>query len=221
VSGDKKIEKIRVLIADDHPLVRQGLRAIFDLSEGIEIVGEAEDGEKAIEKAKQLKPDILLLDLRMPKINGVKVCQTLKEEGLGIKIIILTTYDSDEEVFGALEAGASGYILKDISSEDIIQTVRMVAHGQSLLHPGIAQRVFSIKHNFSSLESDFDLSPREIDVLRSMVKGLSNREIAKALWISESTVKAHVSQVLHKLKQPDRTKAVLFAIRKGIVKKEN
>ncbi|MDI6892152.1 MAG: response regulator transcription factor [Actinomycetota bacterium] len=222
MSSDKQagrqVKKIRVLIADDHPLVRQGLRAVFDLVKGIEIVGEAGDGKEAVEKIKQVKPDVVLLDLRMPKVDGVTVCRIVKEENPEIKVIVLTTYDSDEEIFGALEAGASGYLLKDVPPGDLVQAVRMVVRGQSLLHPSVAQRVFSGKLKSSETKPSFDLSPREMDVLRLMTKGLSNREISKALWISESTVKAHASRILHKLKQSDRTKAVLFAIQKGLVK---
>jgi len=211
-------KKIRVLIADDHPLVRQGLRAVFELDEEIEIVEEAEDGEKALKKVRECEPDVVLLDLRMPKVDGVTVCRTVKEENPEIKVIVLTTYDSDEEIFGALEAGASGYLLKDVPPCDLVQAVQMVVRGQSLLHPSVARRVFSGKLKPSETKPTFDLSPREMDVLRLMTKGLSNREIGEALWLSENTVKTHVGNILRKLGQPDRTKATLFALREGLVK---
>lgn len=213
------MSKIKVFIADDHKLIREGLKSIFEFEKDIEVVGEAQDGQEAIVRIKELKPDVVLLDLKMPRVDGVSVCREVLKDNPDMKIIILTTFDFDEDIFNVLEAGATSYLLKDIESKDLIQAVQMVMHGQSLLHPSIAKKVFCRKIDQTSLVSPI-LSERELEVLKLMAKGFKNKEIAREMWLSQATIKTHVSNILHKLGTPDRTRAVLQAIRLSLVKEE-
>lgn len=212
-------ERIRVLIADDHELVRLGLRAVLEEA-GVEVVGEAPDGPTAVERAVELRPDVLLLDLRMPGIQGVEVCRQVKAAAPEIKVIVLSSFAEDEDIFGALSAGASSYIMKNVAPDALVGTVRGVASGQTVLDSLIAQRVLDGPRSVQSPEAE-GLSPREREVLELMAKGLTNRQIGQRLWISEPTVKTHVSHILAKLGQPDRTQAIIHAMRLGVVEPPN
>lgn len=211
---------IRVFIADDHELVRYALRTLLDAEPGIEVVGEAPDGEGAVASAAAGGIDVVLLDLRMPGIGGIEACRLIKEAQPEIDVLVLTSFGDDDEVFGVLAAGAGGYILKDTRPELVVQAVRAIADGQAVFDSKIAARVIAGKTDGGS-EPDAELmdrlSDRELEVLRLMAKGMSNKEIARALWIGEATVKTHVSHVLHKLETTDRTQAVLHAIQAGLV----
>ena len=209
---------IKVLIADDHELVRYALRNMLEAESDIEVIGEAEDGEGAVRGAAELSPDVALLDLRMPGIGGVEACRQLTEASPDVKVLILTSFDDDEEVFGVLAHGAAGYILKDTKPDSVVQAVRSVADGQSVFDSKIATRVISGQKPTEEDEKLKDvLSDREMEVLRLMAKGMSNKEIGKTLWIGETTVKTHVSHILRKFGQADRTQAVLAAVKAGLV----
>jgi DNA-binding NarL/FixJ family response regulator len=206
----------RVLIADDHELVRLGLRGVLEEA-GMEVVGEACDGQVAVERALALQPDVLLLDLRMPVLDGLEVCRRVHAEAPGVRIIVLTSFAEDEDIFGAISAGAAGYVMKDIAPELLVGTVRGVADGQTVLDPVIAQRVIDRGNGRTTTDAEA-LSPRETDVLALMAEGLTNRQIATRLWISEATVKSHVSHILAKFGSADRTQAIVFAMRAGLVR---
>ncbi|MBI4743696.1 MAG: response regulator transcription factor [Actinobacteria bacterium] len=215
------MKKIKILIADDHELVRKGLRAVLELENDFEIVGEAIDGNEVVNKVKKLVPDIVLMDLKMPGISGIEASQKIKTLFPHIKILILTAFQGGEDIIGSLQAGVSGYLLKDVSSVDLISAIHSISRGQLLLRPSVAKTLldkfsasFSDRTDNSKLSSS--LTVREEEVLNLMAKGLKNKDIADTLWISEKTVKTHVSSILHKLRQPDRTQAVLYAIRSGL-----
>ena len=211
------MDPIRIFIADDHELVRYALRNLLEAENDIEVVGEAEDGEMAVKAVCELQPDVLLLDLRMPNMGGVEVCRELNDRECKTRVLVLTSFDDDDEVFGVLAVGAAGYILKDTRPESVIQAVRSVADGKSVFDAKIADRVIKgTPEEKVPPERDL-LSEREMEVLRLMAKGMSNKEIGRALWIGETTVKTHVSHILRKLGQNDRTQAVLAAVQAGLV----
>ncbi|MDO8916123.1 MAG: response regulator transcription factor [Coriobacteriia bacterium] len=209
LTGDARI---RVLIADDHELVRLGLRAVLEEG-GIEVVGEAPDGASAVDAALALLPDILLLDLRMPVLDGREVCRRVVAAAPAVRVVVLTSFADDDDVFGALSAGASSYVMKDIAPDALLGVLRGVAEGRHILDPAIAKRVL----DRSQVTDAEILSPREREVLGLMAEGLANRQIAARLWISEATVKSHVSHILAKLGQSDRTQAIVHAMRRGLV----
>lgn len=209
---------IEIVIADDHELVRYALNTVIDAEEDIEVVGEASDGKQAIEMVKKKKPTVLLLDLHMPEMDGVEVCRVVREQVPDTRVLILTSFDDDDEVFGALSAGAHGYIMKDVAPRALLETIRGVAEGRTVLDAAVAERILNGRDKVRTVAaSDDTLSPREAEVLELMAGGLTNREIAERLWISEATVKTHVSHILSKMGQADRTKAVLMAIKRGLV----
>lgn len=212
-------EEIKVLIVEDHEIVRDGIKAVFALEDGFEVIGEAKDGLEAVRKAKDLEPDVVLLDIRIPELDGIGACKEIKSTAPNAKILVLTSYENDEDLFGSIDAGASGYLLKDVRPRDLIEAVRAVSRGEFLLHPAVTHKVLdrasSRKHKTD--DSSDRLTPREKDVLKQMAQGQKNSEIAKTLWISEKTVKTHVSSILRKLEQPDRTNAVLYAMRHNLV----
>ncbi|HSK48321.1 MAG TPA: response regulator transcription factor [Coriobacteriia bacterium] len=209
--------KIRVFLADDHELVRYALRSVIEAEGDIEVIGEAGDGDAAIEGAIREKPDVLVLDLRMPGQGGVEVCRRVHEESAATNILILTSFDEDEELFGVLAAGACGYLLKDTRPERIVHAIRAVADGQAVFDSAVASRIINGRPHGNN-DLDEPLSDREMEVLQLMAKGMSNKEIGRSLWIGETTVKTHVSHILRKLGQADRTQAVLAAVKAGLVR---
>lgn len=215
------MQKIKVLLVDDHTLLRQGLRKLLELEHSIEVVGEAENGKEALEKAKELNPDVVLLDINMPGMNGVEATSFLKESHPETKIIILTIHKDDEYIFEAVKAGASGYLLKDVDTQDLVRAVETAFKGESIIDPAIASKLL---HEFSriskgNVETLHDcLTEREREILRLLVQGLSNRDVAEKLFISEKTVKNHISNIFRKLEVTDRTQAVVKALKIGMVK---
>ncbi len=210
-------ERIRVIIADDHPVVRQGLRGFLDTIDDVEVVAEAEDGEQAVALAGEHVPDVILMDLLMPGMNGVEAIAKIVEFSPATKIIVLTSYTEDEYLFPAMQAGALGYLVKDTAPEELVSAIRAAARGHATLHPTVAARL--IRGMGRTEEDDLleDLSERELDVIRLVARGLSNREIANELCIAEGTVKSHVSNILSKLHLVHRTQAALYALRTKLV----
>jgi DNA-binding NarL/FixJ family response regulator len=220
---------IRVVIADDQALVRGGFRMIIDSRDDLEVVGEAVDGEEAAELVERLRPDVVLMDVRMPGLDGIEATRRIVAAGGEARIIILTTYDADEYVFSALRAGASGFLLKDVRPNDLVEAIRVVAGGDALLAASVTRRLID---RFAELPAEGaprrppeemerelgELTEREAEVLRLVALALSNAEIAKRLVLTEATVKTHVSSVLRKLGLRDRVQAVVFAYDVGIVR---
>ena len=203
-------KRIRILIVDDHLVVRMGLRSLIDSQPDMVVVAEAATGRETIERFRETKPDVVLMDLRMPDIGGVEATGAICGEFPNAHVLVLTTYDGDENIYRALQAGARGYLLKDIPRDEFLNAVRAVHTGQYFVPPVVAAR---LAQRVPALE----LSDREVEVLRLIVEGLSNKEIAVALSITESTVKNHVNSILAKLKVKDRTQAATTALRRGIV----
>jgi DNA-binding NarL/FixJ family response regulator len=212
-------EIISVFIADDHQLVRMALRTLLEGESDIQVVGEAAATDAAIEGALRLRPDVLVLDMRMPGGGGTEVCRRVKSVAPEIAVLVLTSFDDDEELFGALEAGAGGYLMKDTRPERVVIAVRALHDGQCVFDAGIASRMVAGRTHHADLSDQ--LSERELDVLGLMARGHSNKDIARELWLGESTVKTHVSHVLRKLGASDRTSAVLAALRAGLVRLED
>jgi two-component system, NarL family, response regulator LiaR len=213
-------ETIRILIADDHAVVREGLRALLATEPGMELVGEAADGEAAVGLYSSLQPDIALLDLMMPRMDGITAIHEIKRQYPGARILVLTSFAEDDQVFPAIKAGALGYLLKDSSPQELLQAIREVHRGESFLAPAIARRLIQEINRPSDLPQAHDpLSQRELEVLELISRGLSNQEIADRLVISERTVRNHVGNILGKLHLANRTQAALYALEKGLVKK--
>lgn len=214
------MEKITVLLVDDHQLVREGVQAFLQAQPDIEVVGEADSGEKAIQIVAQLAPDVVLMDLIMPGMDGVAATRQVKEASPRTQIIVLTSYHQDEHIFPAIRAGALSYLLKDIAPAALAEAVRMAARGEAVLHPQVAARVVQEIHGGQQTQGEpfAQLSNRELDVLKLIAEGQSNSDIAEALVISEKTVKSHVSNILGKLHLADRTQAAVFAWRKGMMR---
>ena len=212
------MDKIRVLIADDHTIVREGTRRVLESEPDIEIVGEAGDGEEAVSQATRLKPDVAIIDIGMPKLNGIEATKQIKTLVPATAVLILTVYDNDGYVFSLLEAGAAGYLLKNVRGSELVEAVRSVYNGESVLHPVIASKVL---HRFVPSKQDTDkstpesLSQREIEVLKLAAQGLSNKDIAEKLYISVRTVQTHLSNIFGKLQVGSRTEAVLHGLKEG------
>jgi len=213
------VEAIKILIADDHPVVREGLFAMLSREVDFDVIGEAKDGVEAVNKAKELSPDVVLMDLRMPEMDGVEAMRQIKSEMPDVKFIILTTYSDDEYIFSGIEAGARAYLLKDAPREDLFKAIRAVHRGESLIQPVVASKLLD---RFSELSrrtpSGDELSSRELEILCLMAKGAANKEISAQLNIAQSTVKTHISNIFQKLGVNDRTEAVTQAIKKGIIR---
>lgn len=205
-----------VVVADDHELVRRGLRLLIEAEPDLSVVGEAEDGLAAIEAVERLRPDILLLDLRMPRMDGIEACARVRESCPDTRVVVLTSFDDEQDVIAALRAGASSYILKDTSPDSLVQSLRGVASGSTVLDPSITSQLLTAHAERRDPSAEL-LSTREREVLAHMAAGLKNREIAQTMWISENTVKTHVAHVISKLGQRDRTQAVVTAIKRGLV----
>ena len=213
---------IKVLIVDDQALVRAGFRMILEAQPDLEVVGEAGDGSAAIDAVRTLRPDVVLMDIRMPGVDGIEATRRLTEAGAQSRIVILTTYDLDEYVFDALAAGASGFLLKHVPPEELVRGVRVAASGEALLAPSITKRLIGeFARQRAPMRAGTDLktlTDRELEVLRLLGRGLSNPEIAKELQVGEATVKTHVAHVLDKLELRDRVQAVIFAYEIGLIK---
>lgn len=210
-------ETIRILIADDHAIVREGLRALIDTKPDMELVGEAADGVEAVLKARSLQPDVILLDLVMPRKDGIEAIGEIKRENPEARILVLTSFAEDEKVFPAIQAGALGYLLKDSSPQELLKAIREVYRGESSLHPAIARKLIRELNRPSDLPAiEEPLTEREVEVLILVARGLSNQEIAERLVVSERTVRTHVSNILGKLHLANRTQAALYAVREGL-----
>ncbi len=210
-------EEIRVLIVDDHAVVREGLRALISYEPGMTVVGEAEDGIEAMFKAREHQPDVVLLDLVMPRQDGLATINQLQEELPDARILVLTSYAEDDKVFMAIKSGALGYLLKDSAPDELLKAIREVNQGQSSLHPTIARKLVREMSQPTNLPLAEDpLTPREMDVLKLVAKGMANQDISEELVISVQTVRTHVSNILSKLHVANRTQAALFALREGI-----
>ena len=216
---------IKVMLVDDQNLVREGIKSLLNLAGHIDIVGEAGDGEEALAKIEGLAPDVVLMDIRMPKLDGIATLKKMKELGIHIPVIILTTFDDHELVLNGIRAGARGFLLKDVSLESLVEAIDTVSRGETLIQPAVTERVIKgftelQKEGSSKVEKDpvqDPLTQREIEILRLMAGGYSNKEISRAIFKSEGTIKNHVSNILAKLGVRDRTRAVLKALELGVI----
>ncbi len=217
MSDDSTATPIRIVIADDHPVVRDGLRAMLGTQPDFQIVGEAVNGGEALERAAELRPDVVLLDLEMPEMDGVAALTQLRAADPLARVIVLTAYDDDERIVRALVAGAQGYLVKGAPREDIFQAIRIVHGGGSLLQPIVASRLMQrLSTQSNQAEEAISLTARELEVLQLLAQGKSNREIADQLVIAELTVRTHVSNILGKLHLASRTQAALYALKEGL-----
>jgi DNA-binding NarL/FixJ family response regulator len=222
-AASAKAERIRVLVADDHALYRRGLEMVLSQEDDIEIVGEAGDGAEAIQRAEELLPDVVLMDIRMPRRSGIEACTAIKDVAPSTKIIILTISDEESDLYEAVRAGANGYLLKDVPGEEIADGIRAVVGGQSLISPSMASKLLS---EFATMIKKSEerpqlpvprLTERELQVLKLVARGMANRDIAGELFISENTVKNHVRNILEKLQLHSRMEAVVYAVRERIL----
>lgn len=212
---------IRVLVADDHAIVRKGIRALLATEPDIKVVGEAEHGREAIAKAEDLRPDVILMDLVMPKMDGIEAIRRITAHRPEVRILVLTSFAADDKVFPAIKAGALGYLLKDSGPQELVRAIRQVYRGESSLSPAIARKVLQeISRPPARPLTPEPLTDREVEVLQLIARGRSNREIADELVISEATVRTHVSNILGKLQLASRTQAALYALREGLASLE-
>jgi len=212
------VDKIKVLIVDDHLVVRQGLRTFLDLHEDIQVVGEAGDGQTAVELAAQLTPDVVLMDLVMPGLDGIMATTRIKGLGTGIQVIALTSFAENDKVFPAIQAGASSYLLKDVTPDALVEAIRAAHHGEARLHPEITRKLMEqVAHQSPAVSPTAPpLTKRELEVIRLVAQGKSNHEIAQILVISEKTAKAHISNILGKLGLADRTQMAIYALKNDL-----
>ena len=210
-------ETIRILIAEDHTVVRGGLVALLEDVDGIEVAAEAADGVEAVLKTRSVKPDVILMDLMMPRMTGIEAIEEIKRENPSARILVLTSYSDDDKVFAAIKAGALGYLLKETSTQDLLHAIRDVYQGESSLHPAIARKLIRELNRPSTLPPSAEpLTEREAEVLVLVARGLANQDIANQLVISERTVRTHVSNILSKLHLANRTQAALYALKEGL-----
>jgi NarL family two-component system response regulator LiaR len=215
-------DRIRVLIADDHAIVRKGLRALLATETDIVVVGEAEDGRQAVAEVERLDPDIVLMDLVMPEVDGIEAIRQIKARQLEVRILVLTSFAADDKVFPAIKAGALGYLLKDSSPEELVRAIHQVHRGESSLHPMIARKLLQeLSQPADQPPAPEPLTEREVEVLQLVAQGYSNQGIADQLVISEATVRTHVSNILGKLHLASRTQAALYALRQGLASLED
>jgi DNA-binding NarL/FixJ family response regulator len=226
------VETITVLLADDHAVVRQGTRELLDREVGIDVVAEASDGKEAVQKAIKERPDVVVMDFAMPELNGIEATRQIKAVAPGIAILVLTAYDSNQYIFAFLEAGAAGYLLKDVQVDELVEAIRAVHAGESMLHPAIARKVIN---RFAQPQEETgggkrspgvpapldQLTERELEVLKMAAKGMSNREIAQELTISVRTVQTHLTNIFNKMGVGSRTEAVVHALRKNWITLED
>jgi DNA-binding NarL/FixJ family response regulator len=205
---------IRLLIADDHPVVRDGLRAMLATQPDMELVGEAATGTEAVAQARALRPDVVLMDLQMPDLDGPGAIAALREQAPEVRVLVLTTYGTDADITRAVDAGATGYLLKDAPREQLFSAIRSAARGESVLSPSVATRVLGRMR----APAEEALSPRELEILQAVARGLSNKDIGRRLYVSEATVKTHLLRVFSKLGVDDRTAAVTVALERGIIR---
>ena len=212
------VYKIRVLLADDHAIVRKGISALLATEPDIEVIGEAQDGQEAVEKVAALEPDVILMDLVMPRVDGLQAIRQIMARDSDARILVLTSFAGDDKVFPAIKAGALGYLLKDSSPQELVQAIHQVYRGQSSLHPAITRKLLQeLAHPAQSGARTESLTVREVQVLQLVARGQSNRDLAQSLMISEATVRTHVSNILTKLGLTSRTQAALYALREGLV----
>ncbi len=212
-------ERITVLIVDDHRVVRQGLRTFLGLHEDIDVVGEAGDGATAVDMVRSLRPDVVLMDLVMPRLDGIEATRQVKALGCGTQVIALTSFTEDDKVFPAIQAGAASYLLKDVSPDDLVEAIRAAHHGEARLHPNIARKLMEQVVHQAGPQPDRlveSLSEREREVIRLVARGEGNQAIAADLFISEKTVKTHIRNILGKLELQDRTQLAIFAFKHGL-----
>jgi two-component system NarL family response regulator len=214
-------EAIRVLICDDHALFRRGLIMVLESEDGIEVVAEAEDGKEAVQRAQEVTPDVVLMDVRMPRMSGIEATQVIVESVPTTKVLMLTVSDEEEDLYEAVKAGATGYLLKEISIEEVANAIRAVVMGQSLISPSMASKLLSEFNNLARQAQQKVIAPkltdRELQVLKLVAQGMSNREAAETLFISENTVKNHVRNILEKLHLHSRMEAVVYAVREKLL----
>jgi len=209
--------RVRVLIVDDHAIVRKGIRALLSEADGFEVVGEADNGQEAVLRAEESSPDVILMDLLMPGMDGIEATRQITSRRPGAHVLVLTSFAADNKVFPAIKAGASGYLLKDSSPDELVRAIRQVHRGEPSLHPTIARKLLQeVAHPAELQPAPEALTAREMTVLRLIAQGLSNQEIADRLVVSEPTVRAHVSRILGKLHLASRTQAALYAVREGL-----
>jgi NarL family two-component system response regulator LiaR len=213
---------IRLLITDDHSIVRKGIKALLATEKDMQVVGEAENGAEAVEKAASLKPDVVLMDLVMPEMDGIEATRRITTEQPGTKILVLTSFAADDKVFPAVKAGALGYLLKDSTPDQLLEAVRQVHRGEPSLEPSIARKVLQeLSNPGQGKQTAEPLTERELDVLRLIAQGMSNKEIASKIFVAEWTVRSHVSNILGKLHLASRTQAALYALRSGLASLED
>ena len=209
--------RVRVLIVDDHAIVRKGIRALLSEADGFEVVGEADNGQEAVQRAEECSPDVILMDLLMPGMDGIEATRQITSRRPGARVLVLTSFAADNKVFPAIKAGASGYLLKDSSPDELVRAIRQVHRGEPSLHPTIARKLLQeVARPAEPQPAPEALTAREMEVLRLIAQGLSNQEIADRLVVSEPTVRAHVSRILGKLHLASRTQAALYAVREGL-----
>ncbi|MGM0904515.1 MAG: response regulator [Bacillota bacterium] len=208
---------IKLMLVDDHAVLRDGLRNILEMEEDMQVAGEAESGEEALRKMPELKPDLIIMDINMPNGNGVEVTGIIKTRYPNVKILMLTMYNHDEYFMSAIREGADGYILKDAPSEQVVEAVRTVAKGESVIHPSMTRKLLSFHQQKKTDQEEQSLTEREKEVLLCLVEGMSNKEIANKLYISDKTVKIHVSKIFRKLNVKSRSQVIIQAVQKQLV----